>query len=212
MSHRRRTRGRTILRTGPIVGCLLALLVFPLGVSGQEAASHAPEPADLAAARDYCTASGGEVQTRRATWNTNADTADWIDLGRSIELCRFQADDEAQSRIYVDLITLWSEQPSLAAGAYLAKVPMDADPAQGNPATTYCHDLGASAQFGSGAQGGGWVAPDDPIDQVVAMCVFPDGSMIDEWGIAYMSGGEVRGADLTTLFRSAAQPYPPFFG
>jgi hypothetical protein len=56
------------------------------------------------------------------------------------------------------------------------------------------------------------VATDDPIDQVVAMCVFPDGSMIDEWGIAYMSDGTVRGADLSSLFRSAGQTYPPFFG
>ena len=32
------------------------------------------------------------------------------------------------------------------------------------------------------------------------MCVFPDGSMIDEWGITYYAGGVVRGADLALLF------------
>jgi putative hemolysin len=210
---------------GLAAGVLLALLAVPAAVAAQAepsdppaeatdaaASAGAPAEADLSDAREYCTSSGGTVQTRRATWNTNADPSDWVDLGRSIELCRFQADDEAQSRIYVDLLTLWSEQPSLAAGAYLARVPMDVDVAQGNPATTYCHELGGSAQFGSGAQGGGWVATDDPIDQVVAMCVFPDGSMIDEWGIAYMSDGTVRGADLSSLFRSAGQTYPPFFG
>jgi putative hemolysin len=190
---------------------LLTALALPAGVvaHGDE---HPAADADIAAAREYCTSAGGEVQTRAAMWNTNADPSDWVDLGRSIELCRFEADDEARSRIFVDLMTLWSEQPSLAAGAYLARVPMDADPAQGNPATTYCHDLGGSAQFGTGAQGGGWVNADDPTDQVVAMCVFPDGSMIDEWGIAYMSGGEVRGADLTPLFRSDTEAYPPVFG
>jgi putative hemolysin len=212
MTERLGKDGCAILRVSLAAGVLLALLAIPIGAAAQGDESHPPEGADPAAAREYCTSSGGEVQTRLATWNTNADPAEWVDLGRSIEVCRFQADDEAQSRIYVDLVTLWSEKPSLAAGAYLAKVPMDADPAQGNPATTHCHALGGSAQFGAGAQGGGWVATDDPIDQVVAMCVFPDGSMIDEWGIAYMSSGEVRGTDLSTLFRSAAQPYPPFFG
>lgn len=211
MSDRRRGHGLS-LRLGPAAGALLALLALPAVVAAHGEESHAPEDPDSNAAREYCISSGGEVQTRAATWNTNADPAEWVDLGRSIELCRFQADDEAESRIYVDLMTLWSEQPSLAAGAYLAKVPMDADPALGNPATTYCDTLGGSAQFGSGAQGGGWVATEDPIDEVVAMCVFPDGSMIDEWGIAYMSAGEVRGADLSTLLRSAAQEYPPFFG
>jgi putative hemolysin len=212
MNDRHDPAGSTILRTSLIAGCLAGVLALPVGVAAQTEASHPPDDVSLAAAREHCTASGGEVQMRRATWNTNADPAQWVDLGRSIELCRFQADDEAESRIYVDLMTLWAEQPSLAAGAYLAKVPMDADPAQGNPATTYCHSLGGSAQFGSGAQGGGWVALEDPIDQVVVMCVFADGSMIDEWGIAYISGGEVRGADLSTLLRSVAQPYPPFFG
>jgi len=36
--------------------------------------------------------------------------------------------------------------------------------------------------------------------------------MIDEWGLACMSDGTVRGADLSTLFRSAGQPYPRSFG
>jgi putative hemolysin len=201
---------RGAIRVGTLALCALALL--PAATAGQSPSAVPNGDDDLAAARDYCTSSGGEVQTREATWDTNADPSAWVDLGRSIELCRFQADDEAQSRIYVDLLTLWSESPSLAAGAYLAKVPMDVDASQGNPASLYCDDLGGSSQFGSGAAGGGWVNTDDPVDQVVAMCVFPDGSMIDEWGIAYISAGEVRGADLSSLFRSATETYPPFFG
>jgi putative hemolysin len=172
----------------------------------------AADPVAAQDARDHCTAVGGEVQERGAFWGTNADPSQWVDLGRSIELCRFQADDEAQSRIYVDILTLASEQPSLAAGAYLSGVPMDEDVSAGNPATSHCASLGGSSQWGADAAGGGWVAMDDPDDVVVAMCVFPDGSMIDEWGIAYMSAGEVRGADLSTLLRSAEEPYPPFFG
>jgi putative hemolysin len=167
---------------------------------------------DVDAARDYCTSVGGEVQERQATWNTNGDESQWVDLGRTMEVCRFEADDEAGSRIYVDLLTLWSEAPSLAAAAYLAKVPMSDEPPPGNPASFYCADLGGSSQFGPGATGGGWVNRDDPDDLVVAMCVFPDGSTIDEWGIAYYSGDVVRGADLAPLFRADTAAFPPIFG
>ena len=33
------------------------------------------------------------------------------------------------------------------------------------------------------------------------MCVFPDLSSIDSWGLTYHSDGTIRGADLTDLFR-----------
>ena len=88
---------------------------------------------------------------------------------------------------------------------------MSDEPLPGNPASFYCADLGGSSQFGSGATGGGWVDRDDPDDLVVAMCVFPDGSTIDEWGIAYYSGDVVRGADLAPLFRADTAAFPPIF-
>jgi putative hemolysin len=166
---------------------------------------------DVDAAQDYCVSVGGQVQERQATWNTNSDPEQWVDLGRTLEVCRFEADDEAGSRIYVDLLTLWSEAPSLAAAAYLAKVPMSDESPPGNPATYYCADLGGSAQWGTGAAGGGWVNLEDPDDPVLALCVFPDGSAIDEWGIAYYSGGAVRGADLAPLFRADTSAFPPIF-
>ena len=166
---------------------------------------------DVDAAQEYCLSVGGQVQERQATWNTNSDPSQWVDLGRTLEVCRFKADDEAGSRIYVDLLTLWSEAPSLAAAAYLAKLPMSDEPPPGNPASFYCADLGGSAQWGAGAAAGGWVNLDDPDDQVVAMCVFPDGSTIDEWGLAYHSGDVVRGADLAPLFRADTSTFPPIF-
>ena len=166
---------------------------------------------DVDAAQDYCVSVGGQVQERQATWNTNSDPSQWVDLGRTMEVCRFKADDEAGSRIYVDLLTLWSESPSLAAAAYLAKVPMSDEPPAGNPASFYCADLGGSSQWGSGAAGGGWVNLDDPDDQVVAMCVFPDGSTIDEWGLAYHSDDVIRGADLAPLFRADPSAFPPIY-
>lgn len=150
---------------------------------------------------------------REAWYGTNDDPSTWVDLGRSIELCRFQADDEAQSRIYVDTWTLATPTPTLASVAYLAKVQNETDPAKGNSATQDCAALGGSAPFGTGAAGGGWVNLGDPIDQIVALCVFADGSAIDEWGITYYAGGVVRGADLAPLFGWTDQdPLPRFFG
>ena len=64
------------------------------------------------------------MQSRSAYYGTNGDQANWLALGETTTMCRFQANDEAKSRIYVDLTTLSSPEPTLAALAYLAKVPM----------------------------------------------------------------------------------------
>jgi hypothetical protein len=50
------------------------------------------------------------------------------------------------------------------------------------------------------APDGGWVSGADRTD-VVQMCVFPDLSIIDSWGLAYHTMGTVRGANLEPLFR-----------
>jgi hypothetical protein len=52
---------------------------------------------------------------------------------------------------------------------------------------------------------------DDPVFTVVNLCVFPDGSAIDEWGIAYYTDGTPRGADLSELFRFDIADVPPMF-
>jgi putative hemolysin len=167
---------------------------------------------DLGAARTYCTSKGGTVQTRQATWGTNNPQAQWQLLGRSTEMCRFQTlGDNDASRIYVDLVSLYSDGPTLASVAYLSKVPPKPNPT-GNPATANCAALAASSQFGTGAAGGGWVNKDDPVDAVVNLCVFPDESFIDEWGITYYAGGVVRGIDLAKVFRYQPTQVPAFFG
>lgn len=161
----------------------------------------------------YCEQSGGQVQSRTPYWNTNGDQSQWLALAGSASMCRFQADDQAQSRIYVDLNTLGSPAPTLAGLAYLSKVPMPSSNSGANPATLYCSDeLHASSSFGGGAAGGGWVAQTDPDDVVVSLCVFPDGSYIDEWGLAYHSAGDVRGKDLTMVMRyRPSGSLPPVF-
>ena len=183
----------------------------PAGSTGQSSAGAAGADSEAAA---YCEQLGGEVQTRLAYFGTNGDQADWLALGEGTSLCRFQADDEAKSRIYVDLQTLSSAEPTLAALAYLSKVPMPTSSGGGNPATGYCStELDGSSTFGAvGAAGGGWVAKDDPDDVVVGLCVFPDLSFIDEWGLAYHSNGDIRGKDLTTVMKyQPGGDLPPVF-
>lgn len=156
----------------------------------------------------YCESKGGQVQTRDATFGTNQSPTAWLPLAGTTQVCRFQADDEARSRIYVDFATLTSTRPTLAGLAYLSRTPMPSSTGGANPATGYCSKLGGSSTFGQvGVSGGGWVAKDDPDDVVVALCVFPDLSFIDEWGLAYHAGGIVRGQDLTQVM--AYQPPNP---
>ena len=121
--------------------------------------------------------------------------------------------NEDGNSIYVDTGTLAASGPTLASVAYLSQVPMgEYDPAAGNPATAYCASLSASSAFGPGASGGGWVDMSDTTSPVVAMCVFPDGSMIDEWGLAYHSDGTTRGADLSREFvYDPTEGLPPIF-
>lgn len=166
----------------------------PSAVSGEAAA--------------YCTAKGGTLQTRQPTYGTNNDAAQWVPLGYPITLCKFKATDG--TRIYLDLATLYSPRPTLAALAYLSKTKIPAN-ATGNPADALCTALGGAGNYGAGANGGGLVLADDPDDPVVAVCTFADQSFIDQWGIAYYAGGTVRGADLSALFRFDVATAPKVF-
>lgn len=159
-----------------------------------------------------CVAHGGEVQSRQPTFGTNNDPASWVALGDPIDVCRFQTlDDDAKSRIYVDLVTIASSEPTLAALAYLSKTPIP-EGATGNPANALCTFLGGAINYGTSASGGGFVNTDDPDDEVFAPCVFADGSFIEEWGIAYYADGTVRGIDLTTVFAFDQSKIPAIFG
>ena len=204
-------------RTGRVGGAVFGLAaVLALAACGSDnggsgASTTSASQAALAAARDYCTSKGGTVQTREATWGTNGAEAQWVSLGRTTEVCRFQTlQDNDNSRIYVDLQSLHSQGPTLASVAYLSKVTPKATTG-GNPATANCAALSGSSQFGSGAGGGGWVDKADSTDPIVNLCVFPDQSFIDEWGITYYAGGVVRGIDLAKVFRYQPAQLPAFF-
>ena len=164
------------------------------------------------AARDRCVDSGGEALAARPEFGTNGDPETWLDLAGGVDLCRFETGEgDETTRIYVDLVTLYSEEPTLAGVAYLSRVePSLPEQPSANPATFNCAALGGSAQFGSSVAGGGWVTSDRPTE-VVGGCVFPDLSFIDEFGIFYYAGGVVRGVDLATVTRYDADPLPEIF-
>ncbi len=62
--------------------------------------------------------------------------------------------------------------------------------------------LDGTSQFGNTpASGGGWTDETQPVFVVMSLCMFADGSAIDEWGITYYANGDVRGADLATKMR-----------
>jgi hypothetical protein len=157
-----------------------------------------------AAARQYCTDKGGMLVDRTAFWNTNADRSAWLQLAGRQTFCEFESGKGDQTtRISVDLTTLSSEQPTLAAVAYLAKVGPTVPPTPGqNPGAYNCNTgLGGAGTFGNTATGGGWVDESQPIFRVMNECFFADGSAIDEFGLFYAASGTVRGADLAPLFR-----------
>jgi len=163
-------------------------------------------------AATYCTDQGGTVETRDPYWGTNLDQSQWVRLAGSIELCMFADPNDGNVRIYVDTTTLAARRPTLAAAAYLAKVPLANVPPGVNPAAIDCDQIvHGTSSWGTTVSGGGWVNLDDPDFTVVDLCVFADGSAIDEWGITYYAGDVVRGADLAPLFRFDHDVVPRIF-
>lgn len=197
---------------------LLAAALLAVGAVPVLAQSPSPTPGfagpfDPLGARSECEEKGGTVQTRQAAWNTNADASAWLLLDVTLDMCRFQMlgpDDD--SRIFVDLRTLTAHGPTLATVAYLAASPVQVDESGADPAWLYCENLGGASLFGSGAAGGGWVLASDPLDPVLAMCVFADGSMIDLLGLQDHANGIVRGMDLAlVLDYQPSSEIPPIF-
>jgi hypothetical protein len=158
-----------------------------------------------AAARDYCGQQGGKLVERHPVYDTNGDPSSWLRLAGDATLCEFESGTGNETtRIAVDLVTLSSKQPTLAGLAYLSKVrPTLPDTPSANPAAYDCAaGLGGAEAFGTAAaSSGGWVDEDEPGFSVMDMCVFADGSAIDEWGITYYAQGTVHGADLAIKMR-----------
>lgn len=144
----------------------------------------------------YCVKKGGVVQTRIPEYGTNGGTP--LVLSGKAQFCQFTSPKDS-SQINVLLSTLTTKQPTLAALAYYAQVPMGS--CSGNPGSCYCTLIGGTDLFGGiDAAGGGWVLDSDPND-VLEACIFPDMSSIDSWGLAYHSADIVRGKNLAKVLR-----------
>jgi hypothetical protein len=153
--------------------------------------------ASYGAADAYCTSVGGKVQNRVPEYGTNGSNT--LVLSGSHKFCVFTSKSDG-SRIYIFVDTLYTQQPTLAALAYYAQVPIGS--CNGNPASCYCTLLGGTDLFGGiNAAGGAWVYDKKTPDPDLETCIFPDLSSIDSWGLTYHSVGEIRGIDLSTVLR-----------
>jgi putative hemolysin len=175
------------------------------------AAAATAQGATPAAWKAYCASQGGVVQVRTPAAGTNSPPL--IRLAGPVAFCRFSGTQGgARSFISLDLRTLTTRKPTLAALAYLAKPAAGRIPGNVNPASVYCSRLGGSDQFGGESLGGGgWIVGRSAATALQA-CVFPDGSIIDSFGILYHSQGIVRGADLTSRLRYRPARLPNVFG
>lgn len=174
-------------------------VIFPIATPVQAGNNHQPvlQVSDLNKAANYCVRRGGEVDLREPYFNTNDDQSNWFRLSGARQFCKFTSKEDG-SQINVELSTLYTEEPTLAALAYYAEVPYDGSSCHGNPASCYCSQLGGSDLFGGiNLNGGGWVQKSD----VLEACIFPDMSTIDSWGLTYHQAAIIRGRDLSKVLR-----------
>jgi putative hemolysin len=197
-------------------GSIVLVCAMAVGVAACASVNAAGEPSPSTSAapvasgnsdqdaRDYCLAQGGQLVDRVATSNTNGDPAAQLPLAGRMTFCEFEeGTGDATTRISVDLTTLSSTSPTLAAIAYLSKLPPVLPPQpSANPADYNCtNGLGGTVSWGNDNVSGGWVDASQPVFTVMDECVFPDFSAIDAFGIFYYANGTVRGADLATKMR-----------
>lgn len=197
-----------------VAGCLLSC-----SAPGTSSNAH-PAPTSTAAPNQasdpsaaYCTQKGGTVVTRYPTYNTNNDPSTWVRMNGALAFCEFAAQDGSHMIISAD--TLWSDKPTLATLAYLEKPAQQAtNDSSANPSSRYCSQLGGTDLWGGAqhASGGGWTTENtaDPF-QVANICVFPDRSMIDSWGLTYHTNGIIRGVDLKPFLRYTPTDLPRIF-
>lgn len=123
----------------------------------------------------------------------------WLRLAGSEHFCQYTLASDG-SRIHLSFRTLLAKRPTLAALAYYAQTPWNGI-GQGSPASFYCTQLGGTDLFGGvNFAGGGWVKF-NTTDVSLDVCIFPDNSTIDAWGLFYHSAGIIRGIDLSTVLK-----------
>src|SRR5829696_120971 len=104
-----------------VIAAALTLTVAPPFVAP---GAHAQEEGDPAAAQ-WCASHQGSVVDRYPASNASSDAP--VAMGPTVRFCEFSGGESAEppdSRISVRLTTLASDQPSMAATAYLTKPDM----------------------------------------------------------------------------------------
>ncbi|MGI9253049.1 MAG: DUF333 domain-containing protein [Thermomicrobiales bacterium] len=185
----------------------LAVLLIGGGTTAMARFIATPTASSETGPRPFCTAAGGTPVMRSASRNINAEPLEL--LGKPVAFCEFTGGAGADEGSSISILaeSLASENPTLAAMTYLQPKQMPAiDPpadtgtpgamtGMPNPASIYCEQAGGI----EGSYVAADLATDDP-GRVITMCVFPDRSAIDSWGIAYHAMNSIRGADLAPLF------------
>ncbi len=168
-------------------------------VAARAEAAVAPAPNNILAASNYCRKTGGKVQLLDAWYTTN--TGKQVRLNGTATFCHYRAKDK--STIDVDVNTLYSTKPTLAALAYYAELKMSKQCSKylADPAVCYCRQELFGADFFT--IGGSWVPQGQRPNgnNRTPFCVFSDFSVIDSWGLTYHSAGIVRGMDLSKVLR-----------
>jgi len=164
-----------------------ALRTLACGVALMLAGAAAQAAADPAS---HCLATGGKAQTYRlydAYGHVFALTAPVCDYPDT-------SGQDPYGHAIVGLETLNARKPTMAALAYYASLPWDGKTRTGQPAKDYCLQLGA-APTTHGAY------KRKPEDGETGMCMFEDGSFMEEWALFYKQGGSPRGRDLGEVLR-----------
>ncbi len=189
----------------PLRRALAASTISALGLALATAAAPAhaagAAPAAKVDAAAYCTSTGGVPSKMFAYSGMNNDPKLWVRYGGEVAACTYTAADTSSITIWQ--ATLASPAPTMAALAYYAQVPQTGG-GPGNPAPGYCNQLGGAWMIGNGLDGGGWSTKRG--GTAISMCVFADGSAIDDWGLLYHAYSITRGIDLATVLKFA-NPY-----
>ncbi|WP_129312387.1 hypothetical protein [Streptomyces sp. L2] len=157
--------------------------------------------------RHYCAREGGE-------YHTYVPLAGQVGagqpLGGSQGLCAFW-DEGHQTKITVTAEALNAHKATLAELAYNhPPKPNSPQGVLGQPAHDYCTQLGGT--WNMEGKVGYWVVKGQESKANFAnttdLCVFPDMSAIDTWGLLYHAQGVIRGQDLTSKWH-AAHACPP---
>ncbi len=179
-----------------VLMAITGLLLVAPQFANADAAATIPPPSVRPVA--YCMSTGGTVQTRDPQYGTNG--ANPLPLAYPRDFCDYSSADGA-THIDVLLDTLVTRRPTLAALAYYSKTKVNLKTCQGGPGSCYCALIGGTDSFGGiSAAGGGWVNITN-VNDVLDVCVFPDLSAIDAYGLFYHAYGIIRGQNLRGLLR-----------